>query len=101
MPCNRSSSVLRAIGFTKARLTYLILLKLIPLSVTSGLIGYTLGYSIIYILSEYEFLRILLHTVLVTHNLNVLVASLVIPSVVTTASLLIKSGTLLNIDSLH
>jgi len=91
-----TTSILRALGFTRVGITCLILTRLVLISIMSGFIGYLLGYLMIYTLTECGLLRILLHTVLVTHSHSVLAVSLMAPSVISAVSLLIKSSTLLN-----
>lgn len=83
-------TTLRFVGLSRYRLALLIITKLLILSLTSGIVGYLTSYLILKLVFNLLKPQILLHTIELVSDFNVLTLSTLIPSIMTISSVLIK-----------
>lgn len=81
---------LRTLGLSRVKLTSILLVKSAIISIISGATGYLISYAILSTLLNYLQPHILLHSVKLVHDLQVLTASTVLPLITTSTSMIIK-----------
>jgi len=82
---------LRFIGLNRVKLLLILLSKTLVISLTSGFLGYLLSYSVLNIAFDLLNPRILLHSVELTGNYLITLTSTLMPTLITTASIVIKA----------
>jgi len=87
---NEILTTLRFVGLSRYKLMLLITTKLLVLSVVSGIIGYLISYSILKLVFDLLKPQILLHTIELLNDFKVLLSSILIPSIITTSSVVIR-----------